>query len=272
MKLSDIKPFDIISQKDFPEMSDEVISLYALSNEGEPYQDMSNQVFEKNRIIFCKTDFLGILFHRISNFPNFEHTLITHHSDFEITQELFNHKPNSIKKWFAQNANVINEDLIPIPIGIESPKSGNPKYKYLKDHLEILQSNKKEFKIYCAWNNTSPQRGGIIEKVKDSNIGYTLESVDFEHYIMNMSKHKFVASPPGNGIDCHRTWEALYIGCIPIVIKNKIYDSWDGLPILQINDWSELTNDLLLEFSQREFDFEKLSLNFWKNRIRSTIY
>jgi hypothetical protein len=29
--------------------------------------------------------------------------------------------------------------------------------------------------------------------------------------------YAFVASPYGGGPDCHRTWEALILGCIPIV-------------------------------------------------------
>ena len=32
----------------------------------------------------------------------------------------------------------------------------------------------------------------------------------------------FVASPPGNGFDCHRTWEALILGCIVIVQNSSV--------------------------------------------------
>ena len=30
-------------------------------------------------------------------------------------------------------------------------------------------------------------------------------------------KYRFGVSPRGNGLDCHRTWEMLYFGMIPIV-------------------------------------------------------
>ena len=35
-----------------------------------------------------------------------------------------------------------------------------------------------------------------------------------------LSSYKFALSPEGNGIDCHRTWECLYLGVIPIVKKS----------------------------------------------------
>jgi len=70
-------------------------------------------------------------------------------------------------------------------------------------------------------------------------------------YLETLSKHKFVASPEGNGIDCHRTWEAIYLGVIPIVkrtvLSEYFYDL--GLPILLISNWNEVD----------DFDAEYLS-------------
>ena len=84
-----------------------------------------------------------------------------------------------------------------------------------------------------------------------------------------MSKFKFVISPPGNGIDCFRTYEALYFNCIPIVIKNYIYDCWKELPIIQVNDYSEVTYDLLYSYLNKEYNMEKLYFTYWKNLINS---
>ena len=36
------------------------------------------------------------------------------------------------------------------------------------------------------------------------------------------AQYAFVASPPGNGFDCHRTWEALVLGCIVIVQNSSV--------------------------------------------------
>jgi hypothetical protein len=68
-----------------------------------------------------------------------------------------------------------------------------------------------------------------------------------------MSDYQFVASPMGNGYDCHRTWEALALGCVPIVNLGKLKKS-QREPLLQLYalfniwvvlDWSEVTPETL---------------------------
>jgi hypothetical protein len=69
--------------------------------------------------------------------------------------------------------------------------------------------------------------------------------------------HPFVASPPGNGLQAHRTWEALIGGSIPIVLRSggvpgrplphhAMDQLYAGLPVLLVGDWSELSQELLL--------------------------
>ena len=38
------------------------------------------------------------------------------------------------------------------------------------------------------------------------------------------TNYAFIVSPHRNGLDCHRTWEALVLGCIPIVKTSPIDD------------------------------------------------
>jgi hypothetical protein len=51
----------------------------------------------------------------------------------------------------------------------------------------------------------------------------------------------FEVSPRGNGIDCHRTWEALILKTIPIVQTTHIDPIYDGLPVAIVKDWDEVT-------------------------------
>ena len=51
----------------------------------------------------------------------------------------------------------------------------------------------------------------------------------------------FELSPRGNGIDCHRTWEALMLKTIPIVQKSHLDPIYDGLPVAIVEEWSEVT-------------------------------
>lgn len=57
---------------------------------------------------------------------------------------------------------------------------------------------------------------------------------------------RFVVSPWGEGPDCHRTWEALAAGCIPIVrVHPGLANLFTNEPVLTVMDWSELTPELL---------------------------
>jgi hypothetical protein len=56
---------------------------------------------------------------------------------------------------------------------------------------------------------------------------------------MLVERSKFVVSPPGNGYDCHRTWEAIYLGAVPIVLKEYWPFQKYRLPVLVVDTWEE---------------------------------
>ncbi len=86
----------------------------------------------------------------------------------------------------------------------------------------------------------------------------------------------FVISPPGNGLDTHRTWEALALGRIPIVQRTGIEPIFEGLPVLIVNSYEEITQDLLTatltDYVQRwdRFDWARLTLDWWMAQIRNS--
>jgi hypothetical protein len=236
---------------------------------------VTENFFKKDSIIFCKTDYIDYLFECIKNSDK-KYVVITHHSDYPIDSYRFSKKPKNVKKWFAINPTVMDESLIAIPLGLKTHKGIylEERYKtsWLVGVIDELRNNDKDNIVYCNWGDTNPYRNTIIDKLKKNRVPYKLENnIPFEEYSNNMSKCRYVISPPGNGIDCHRTWEALYMGCIPIVIKDRIYDNWSELPILQVNDYSELTNEMLESFSKREFEYDKLYMDYWKKIIKNSL-
>ena len=60
-------------------------------------------------------------------------------------------------------------------------------------------------------------------------------------FFAGVAAHPFVASPPGNGLQSHRTWEALAAGRVPIVLRTggPMDDLYEGLPVLLVDGWSE---------------------------------
>ncbi len=91
----------------------------------------------------------------------------------------------------------------------------------------------------------------------------------------NQIQYSFVISPHGNGYDCHRTWEALILGCIVIVKKSGIDELYSDLPVLIINDWSDINLELLEStiniFKCKVFNYDKLLLKYWVDKIKYNI-
>lgn len=87
-----------------------------------------------------------------------------------------------------------------------------------------------------------------------------------ERYWTELLGNKFVASPEGNGIQCHRTYEALYWKAIPIVEDNVLSrKQLEGLPVLFTHDFTEIKEDYLNkvygEMLEKEYDFSFLFMS-----------
>jgi hypothetical protein len=85
------------------------------------------------------------------------------------------------------------------------------------------------------------------------------------------ARHAFTLSPFGVGYDCHRTWEALMLGSVPIIHTSPLDPLFDDLPVLIVEDWSEVTPERLKaeqeRFAAEVFDYSKLRLDHWKALI-----
>lgn len=232
------------------------------------------RVYQSGDVVFCKTDLLLTFFSEISN-TNYEIVLVTHQSDYPISEELFSRRPKNIKKWFAQNVDFQHPDLIPVPIGIENhagPSKGTLiDLDFVEKELPIRRE--KQNKIYVNFNNTHPNRFNVRAKLKNCEhaffSGGNLSSADYHR---EMAQYMFVASPRGNGIDCHRTWEALLVGSIPIVERHFMYDSYAGLPIIQIDSWDEVLEKDFLQKSmiflcEKPWMLDQLQMSYWRNKI-----
>lgn len=183
-------------------------------------------------------------------------------------------KPFNVKKWFGINITHRHPDLIPIPIGLPTYKG--KWYKEIDDPIWLFNNSERLSKkeknteyVYCNWSVTHENRKNIIPKLENNGIKCKSEfGLSLHDYCENLSNYKFVIAPPGNGnADTYRVWEALYMGCFPIVIKQYIYDTFKDLPIIQVKDYSEVTYELLNFYLNKEYNMEKLYLTYWKNRI-----
>lgn len=61
-------------------------------------------------------------------------------------------------------------------------------------------------------------------------------------YHRALRRSRFVPSPRGNGVDCHRTWEAIYTGAVPIVLDRHWAFAHIDLPVLVVSNWESAVN------------------------------
>ena len=52
--------------------------------------------------------------------------------------------------------------------------------------------------------------------------------------------------PQGNGVDCHRNWEVLYLKRVPIMKRTSyLQELYKDYPVLWVDDYAEVTKTLL---------------------------
>ena len=127
--------------------------------------------------------------------------------------------------------------------------------------------------VLCAFTETTDfnRRGDKGRKQYTKNLdkyGIINTRMDVHTYYETLGTHKFVVSPEGNGVDCHRHYEALIYGCIPIVEDNPIIRAkYGNVPILWTTDYSEITPSYLeqkyTEMLKQTWDFSALMIDTW---------
>lgn len=155
-------------------------------------------------------------------------------------------------------------------------------YCKMKGRTNVTQLGPHTETVFCCVNTWTDNRrrvnwnrNHIVQTLKQNGIDnhYILPQL----YFSLLPKFKFVISPEGNGIDCHRHYEALIAGCIPIVEQNPIIPPkyGDNIPILYTRDYSEITKEYLeekyKEMIDKKYDFSKLFLSNWPESEQQNI-
>lgn len=81
---------------------------------------------------------------------------------------------------------------------------------------------------------------------------------------------KFVVSPFGAGPDCHRNWEAIAMGAVPIVLSHDgINELFESEPVLIVKQWSDVTPELLKSWQPPARKSTFLWTSHWHNVLET---
>lgn len=161
------------------------------------------------------------------------------------------------KKFFCRNV-IETDNLTCLPLGISPDSQEN-----------ILNIIPQEKSILC-----SSQYSNITRSVNLSGLDFVTHfpKQSNEEFLENISKSKYVLSPHGFNPDCFRHWESMYLSAIPITLNNPKLNSFKDLPILFLDSWDELSEELLNDRYEEILNMsrEKLDINYWIDLMKSS--
>ncbi|RLF30315.1 MAG: hypothetical protein DRN14_00230 [Thermoplasmata archaeon] len=249
------------------------------------YADIAGQSFDQEEvipgpIIYGRTHVIAEKLHLIRSLGSC--ILLTSFSDASLTHEMMRQCPPNVVHWFSNNAMVDDQRVTNLPIG----------FRFSRDSQELclalIREGRRERKnlMYVNFMRQIPRipnpREGLYEQFAGlewttAKGGFAENYVEIGEFYQDIQSHDYVLSPPGAGIDCHRHWESIALGSIPVVLRSPVTDILDDMPCLRVNDWSEVTRERLeaeLPELQKRFEWEsmqKLDMRYWRRRIEDEI-
>ena len=271
---------DIVSGERIQEIAD--VTYFGTSNGNIPDQlkntntvirDRSDFYLKSNEnIVYVYGHDLELFFKEAFPEINKPIKLISHNTDYPVDSKFIQYlDDDKLTHWYAQNAVLDHPKLTPAPIGIANKQwsHGN-----LDNLLSVINANHgKEnivYKNFDIGTNINVRR--VIDQITNTNKIFMDRNWPQTEYLTRLSKSMFVISPPGNGIDCHRIWEALYVRTVPIVERSSAFRNFTNLPIMFIDRWEDITIDFLKTqiplYYNKSYDLKQLKLEYWKELIR----
>lgn len=202
-----------------------------------------------------------------------------------------------LTRWYAKNlylpVSFNCPKLEPLPLGPkfqyeDSRYFGEPKQpildvldQYCLDPVNRFYVGHKPHLLYFHYGDTTgepfiEEHTGIRQRTTQllvDNGFVENEHRPFAEYMAELTLHKFAISPPGRGLDTHRTWEALMVGTVPIVMRSSMDPLFARLPVLIVDDYSIVTPDWLSAkyaelVARTDYDFSILYGDYWRHKIR----
>ena len=265
------------------------------------FMDLSQ--VQSNDILYFTSLSLRHLYRQIMLIPK-PFILVSGGGDCECPNQIFDTDaefqnfmdcPN-IVHWFCQNVLLKHPKITPIPLGLDYEtimyhtdirSDRGPKMTPLEQEKQIMELREN----MCAFWERIPicygnfqhlfttkygsDRVDAIRKIPQKLIYYDSKCIR-ETTFKNQTNFAFVVSPFGQDYECIRTWEALCLGCIVILKTSPIDSIYADLPVLIINDWSEITQSFLELAIERfkekhqkgEFNYDKLTKKYWSLLIQ----
>lgn len=230
--------------------------------------NFESQKLKENDIVFLNLDFFYDYLNILIMIPNnIKIILITHNSDKCFTENHYLLIKDKINKIYAINTIFNNENVITIPIGFRDMPVNT--ISIIKSCNKIFN---KEILIYMNFeiNTNINKRVTCFNYYINFDWVTSKSNLSIKDFYNDIKKSKYILSPEGTGIDCHRIYESIYFDAIPILKTSSMDNFYKDLPVIIIKEWSDITdNFLILNYDKfyKNLILWKLENNNWLNPL-----
>jgi hypothetical protein len=191
------------------------------------------------------------------------------------TLSTFEKIPQNVKHWFVTNCQLDEYNVESIPFGVNDISVELEVAKKISS-FDFTDINRDKI-LYVNFQFYTHERFVLAQHFAPMNFVTYKRDIPFEEYLQDLAEHQFVLCPDGNGPDCYRTLEALYMGAIPVVQLSHAtqYLSGLNLPIIFLKDLRMLTVPVINQFIQDNkdifnrdnWDLSHATKSYWRNKI-----
>ena len=202
-----------------------------------------------------------------------------------LMQALLAH-PKMIR-WHAQNLGMQHPKLHAMPLGLDyhtlsvgrrpdwgaqaSPLDQEAALFKVRNEAPDLLERKIEGYSNWQFEIGNGDRADVIKKLPADSAYFQPEHLSRTESWARSAEHFFTISPRGRGMDCHRTWEAILLGSVPIIPDLPINSLFADLPVVVVRDWTKVTPDFLeaerARILEGRFDFSGVFLEKWRRQL-----
>lgn len=182
---------------------------------------------------------------------------------------------------FGHNLKDGEDGVVPVPLGLQNLT--HRKFGVLSDfllHYDQVRNppnfeTARSTRVYGNFSVSSneKERSPLKLQLEKSRFGFVRSPLSVREHRARMLDAQFVPSPPGIGPDCYRTWEALYLGAVPVIKSGTLAESIStDLPIWVVDDWDDLVGASDDDLDQKFLKLssaprEKALFPYWQTRI-----
>lgn len=231
--------------------------------------------FIKNTLIHIKGKYILITYSKHKRVPNW---ILKKEDAIQFIND-----PRLIR-WYTTNLFIDIPKVVGIPIGMDyktlkhvDTSIQEDRYREIVNEVKPIYHRKPICYFHMRYHFIKRNIDDILESeiFNKECIYYDNERLTKEQVVKRMSECMYVIIVQSH--DTSQIWEALGVGTIPIILKSSYLPIYNGLPILSVDSWNEINNELLTRTlydicdrgNKGEYihNLEKMELEYWINDL-----